>query len=71
MRSYGMSRRNADDDVRGLASNGRKSSLGNLSHNSDGDVRAYKALRGGGRAKTRRVQKRRARRANRICCDAG
>ena len=34
------------------------------------DVRAYNALRGGGRAKARRVQKRRARRANRVCCDA-
>ncbi len=71
MKPYGMSLRDLDDvDVNGITTHGRATHFGNLAHNADGDARAYNALRGGGRAKARRVQKRRARRANRVCCDA-
>lgn len=69
MKPYGMSLRDIDDvDVNGITTHGRATHFGNLAHNSDGDARAYHSLRGGGRAKARRVQKRRARRDGKLQC---
>jgi hypothetical protein len=69
MKPYGMALRDLGDvDVNGITTHGRSTHFGNLAHNADGDARAYNALRGGGRAKVRRVQKRRARRDGKFAC---
>ncbi len=69
MKPYGLDRRDCGDvDVNGITTYGRATHFGNLAHNADGDARAYNALRGGGRAKVRRLQKRRARLDGKLAC---
>jgi hypothetical protein len=68
MKPYGMTRLNAgDDDAGGCKDNGRATRVYNLP-GPGGDVRAYRALRGGRKARVRRIIKRAARRANRVAC---
>jgi len=69
MRAYGMNLREFDDaDSAGCREHGHASAVYGLANNPEGDIRALRSLRGGKRAKNRRVQKRRARRASRTAC---
>jgi len=68
MKAYGMARCDAgDDDAVGCSTNGRATCTYNLP-GPGGDTRAYRALRGGKKAATRRPAKRRARAEGRAAC---
>lgn len=62
MRPYGMTRLEVmDDDAGGCSDYGRATAVYALPNNKNGDLRAYRSLRGGAKAKARRPAKRRAR----------
>jgi hypothetical protein len=68
MKPYGMTRQDAgDDDAGGCKDNGRATRVYAVPGLS-GDARAYRALRGGRKARIRRHAKRAARRDNRAAC---
>lgn len=64
MRPYGMTRLEVmDDDAGGCSDYGRATAVYALPNNKNGDLRAYRSLRGGAKAKAkaRRPAKRRSR----------
>jgi len=68
MKPYGMARYDAGDcDAGGCADNGRATLVYALP-GKGGDARAYRSLRGGAKARTRRPAKRRARAEARAAC---
>ncbi len=61
MRPYGMTKlEHQDDDAKGSSSNGRATRVYNVP-GKGGETRAYRSLRRGKKARTRRIHKRRAR----------
>lgn len=69
MKPYGMPKIDAgDDDAGGCSDNGRATCVYNLP-GPGGKPRAYRALRGGKKARVRRIHKRRARVQGRAACN--